>query len=308
MIELRQVSKKYGSRLAVEDLSFKVEQGEVVGFLGPNGAGKTTTMNIITGALFPSTGEVWIAGEDIFADPLSAKQKIGYLPEFPPVYTDMYVKDYLFYVARLKRCMESQLKSLVEAAIKKTGLEEVENRLIQNISKGFKQRVGLAQALVSDPKILILDEPTVGLDPNQILEMRNLISQLKGKHTIILSTHILSEVQATCDRVIIIREGRMVTQESLSSLRKKQSQSRRQISIRVKQLTRELVNALNELNGVRNIKELEEKSSLNIFVDTGTGSELNEQIAKVVIGCGAGLIELNESFSLEDVFLQLTKK
>ena len=305
MIEVNKVTKKYGSRSAVEDLSFSVQKGEVVGFLGPNGAGKTTTMKIITGYMVPTAGEVKIDGEDILEDPLKIKKKIGYLPEVPPIYSDMYVEDYLYYVARLKSCPKKKVKSQVDSVVEKVGLQEVRSRLIQNISKGFKQRVGLAQALIADPEILILDEPTVGLDPNQVLEIRNLISQLRGQHTIILSTHILSEVQASCDRVIIIKEGKMVTQESLSSLREKQSQSRRRISVRVKKASDDLIQALKQLKGIEEVS-VSQNSVLSLSADAGDGGNLNEEVAKKIIEKGAGLIELNESFSLEDVFLKLT--
>ena len=307
MIEVSAVTKKYGSRCAVENLSFSVEKGEVVGFLGPNGAGKTTTMKIITGYMVPTSGEVKIAGEDILEHPINIKKKIGYLPEVPPVYSDMYVENYLYYVAGLKDCPKEKIKSQVDFVIEKTGLQEVRCRLIQNISKGFKQRTGLAQALIADPEILILDEPTVGLDPNQILEMRNLISQLRGQHTIILSTHILSEVQASCDRVIIIKEGKMVTQESLSSLREKQSQSRRRISVRVRKISDDLIQGLNQIKGVNEVK-MSQNSVLSLSADSGAGSDVNELVAKKIIETGAGLVELSESFSLEDVFLELTSK
>ena len=305
MIEVNKVTKKYGSRAAVKDLSFSVNKGEVVGFLGPNGAGKTTVMKIITGYMVPTSGEVKIDGKDILEDPLNTKKKIGYLPEVPPVYTDMYVEDYLYYVARLKSCPKQKIKSQVDSVVEKMGLQEVRHRLIQNISKGFKQRVGLAQALIADPEILILDEPTVGLDPNQVLEIRNLISQLRGQHTIILSTHILSEVQASCDRVIIIKEGKMVTQESLSSLREKQSRSRRRISVRVKNISDDLIQGLKQLQGIEDVS-VSQNSVLSLFADAGDGGNLNEEVAKKIIEKGAGLIELNESFSLEDVFLKLT--
>ena len=305
MIELHKVTKKYGSRSAVEDLSFSVQKGEVVGFLGPNGSGKTTTMKMITGYMVPTTGEVKIDGKDIFEEPLKTKKKIGYLPEVPPIYSDMYVEKYLYYVAGLKDCPKEKIKSLVNSVIEKVGLQEVRHRLIQNISKGFKQRTGLAQALVSEPEILILDEPTVGLDPNQILEIRNLISQLRGQHTIILSTHILSEVQATCDRIIIIKEGRMVAQESLASLREKQSQSRRRISVRVKQTSEVLEQTLKQLNGIEGIKS-SQNNILSLLINADTDTNINEQVAKVIIEKGAGLLELSESFSLEDVFLKLT--
>ncbi len=306
MIEVHNVTKKYGSRAAVENLSFSVKKGEVVGFLGPNGAGKTTTMKIITGYMVPTAGEVKIADEDIFEDPIKIKQKIGYLPEVPPIYSDMYVDKYLYYVAGLKKCSKETIKSQVDSVIEKVGLQPVRRRLIHNISKGFKQRTGLAQALIGDPEILILDEPTVGLDPNQVLEMRTLISQLRGQHTIILSTHILSEVQATCDRIIIIKEGKMVTQESLSSLREKQAQSRRRISVRVKKMSEDLIQELKTLKGVADVVS-SPNSILTLSADTGVGSNLNEQVAKKVIDKGAGLVELSESFSLEDVFLKLTK-
>ena len=305
MIELREVTKKYGSRSAVENLSFTVQKGEVVGFLGPNGAGKTTTMKMITGYMVPTSGEVKINGEDIFTDPIKTKQKIGYLPEVPPIYGDMYVEQYLYYVAGLKNCPKEKTKSLINSVIEKVGLQEVRYRLIQNISKGFKQRTGLAQALVADPEILILDEPTVGLDPSQILEIRNLISQLRGQHTIILSTHILSEVQATCDRIIIIKEGKMVTQESLSSLREKQSQSRRSISIRVKQVSEELIQQLKQLKGIKDVHS-SPNNILSLSATADTGTNINEEVAKAIIEKGAGLLELSESFSLEDVFLKLT--
>ncbi len=305
MISVDKVTKKYGSRSAVENLSFTVEKGEVVGFLGPNGAGKTTTMKMITGYMVPTSGEVKIAGEDIFEDPVGIKKKIGYLPEVPPIYNDMYVEKYLYYVAYLKGCLKQSVKEQVNSAIEKVGLTEVRHRLIHNLSKGFKQRTGLAQALIGSPEILILDEPTVGLDPNQIMEIRSLITQLKGKHTIILSTHILSEVQATCDRVIIIKEGKIIAQESLASLRDKQSQSRRKIAVTVKKASEELVDELKNLKGIENVNS-SQGSKLTLMVSAGAGSDLNEQVAKKIIEKKAGLIEISESFSLEDVFFELT--
>ncbi len=302
---MHNVTKKYGSRVAVDNINFSVKKGEVVGFLGPNGAGKTSTMKMITGYMTPTFGEVRIAGEDIFADPIKSKQRIGYLPEAPPIYSDMYVEKYLQYVADLKNCPKKKVKSEVDLVIEKAGLQPVRGRLIQNISKGFKQRTGLAQALIGDPEILILDEPTVGLDPNQVLEIRRLISTLRGQHTIILSTHILSEVQASCDRVLIIKEGKMVAQESLSSLREKQSQSRRRLSVRVKQVSEALIEGLKQLKGVRDVSASRE-SLLTLSADEKSEQDLNEQVAKEVIAKGAGLMELSESFSLEDVFLKLT--
>ena len=307
MIEVNQITKKYGARFAVRDLSFFVQKGEVVGFLGPNGAGKTTTMKIITGCIAPTAGNVKIEGKDIIEDPIGIKQKIGYLPEIPPLYGDMYVSDYLDYTARLKLCAGDKVPSLVSAVIQKTGLQEVKNRLIQNISKGYRQRTGLAGALVSDPEILILDEPTVGLDPNQVIEIRNLIARLKGKHTIILSTHILSEVQASCDRVIIIKEGRTAAQESMHSLKEKQSKVNRKLTVRIRQKKDQLIEDLKKLQDVENIESFKDLE-LNIFAGSSAGENFNEIVAKQVIDSGAGLMELNESFSLEDVFLQLTRE
>ena len=307
MIEVNKITKKYGSRFAVEDLSFSVQKGEVVGFLGPNGAGKTTTMKIITGYMVPTAGNVTIEGVDVIDDPIGIKKKIGYLPEMPPLYADMYVKDYLAYVARLKDCPKDQINSLVDAVVEKTGLQEVKNRLIHNISKGYKQRTGLAQALVSNPEILILDEPTVGLDPSQVIEIRNLIAQLKGKHTIILSTHILSEVQMSCDRIIIIKDGRMVAQESLDSLKETQLRGSRKLTIRVRNKNEALMEALKKMNGVKELGAFH-GTQFTVVADKQAGSGFNENVAKEVIASGAGLMELSESFNLEDVFLQLTGK
>ena len=306
MIEVRQLSKQYGQRKAVQNLSFTVRKGEVVGFLGPNGAGKTTTMKILTGCMAATSGEIYIDGKDIFEDPIAAKSKIGYLPETPPLYGDMRVENYLRYTAVLKNTPKKQLTSLVERALSKTGLLDVRKRLIQNLSKGFKQRVGLAQALVSDPEILILDEPTIGLDPSQIIEVRRLIAGLKGKHTIILSTHILSEVQAGCDRVLIIKDGRMAAQESLSSLRDKQYKGQRNITVRVHKTSQNLISLLNQLEGVQSAKAGSSSQTLYVQAKREAGSSINEEIAKKVIESGAGLMELNESFNLEDVFLRLT--
>lgn len=305
MIFVNKVTKKYSSRLAVDNVSFTVKKGEVVGFLGPNGAGKTTTMKMITGYMVPTAGEVKIDGEDIFEDPVRIKKKIGYLPEVPPIYNDMYVEKYLYYVAYLKGCVKKSAREQVNSVIEKVGLTEVRHRLIQNLSKGFKQRTGLAQALIGAPEILILDEPTVGLDPNNIIEIRSLITQLRGKHTIILSTHILSEVQAICDHVLIIKDGRIIAQESLTSLRDKQSQSRRKIAVIVRKVSEELVNELKHLKGIESVSSSQD-SKLSLMVSAGAESDLNEQVAKKIIEKKAGLVGISESFSLEDVFYKLT--
>ena len=305
MISAKALTKQYGSRKAISDVSFTINKGEIVGFLGPNGAGKTTTMKILTGYMAPNKGEVYLDGINVFKEPFSAKQKLGYLPEAPPVYSDMIVEDYLYYVARLKLCSKEQIPQLVESAVKRVGLESVKKRLIHNLSKGFKQRVGLAQALVSDPDILILDEPTVGLDPKQVIEMRSILKQLKGKHTIILSTHILSEAQMTCDRVIIINEGKIITEESLSSLSEKM-QAKRQILLRVKKAGNNLISALKEIKGVLSVSE-DNKGAFTLDVEQG--DQINEEVAQAALSSSCGFIELKEQgFNLEDVFIRLTGK
>lgn len=302
MIEIRGLSKSYGERLAIEDLSFTVKKGEVVGFLGPNGAGKTTTMKIITGYMAPSHGEVKVAGYDVFANPLEVKQRIGYLPETPPVYTDMLIEDYLCYVARLRGKSKAEAKALAADAMKKTNLTDVRSRLIGNMSKGYRQRVGLAQALVSNPEVLILDEPTVGLDPKQVHEMRELIQSLKGQHTIILSTHILPEVQATCDRIIIINRGKIVAEDSLDNIGKKLSSAGR-VTIRVLRKQDELVNSLSSVSGVKSVR----KSGAFLEATVDHNEETIEAISSHIVNKGAGLVELKAmDLDLEQIFIKLT--
>ncbi|MEQ1666320.1 MAG: ATP-binding cassette domain-containing protein, partial [Bdellovibrionales bacterium] len=252
MIEIKGLTKAYGDRKAIDSLSFHVKKGEVVGFLGPNGAGKTTTMKIITGFMAPTSGAVRVAGFDVFENPIEVKRRIGYLPETPPLYGDMIVSDYLKFVSQIKGVEKSRITSLVDRAIEKTKLGEVRHRLIQNLSKGFRQRVGLAQAIVSDPEILILDEPTVGLDPRQVAEIRNLLQELKGSHTIILSTHILPEVQATCERVIIINRGVIVAEDSLAGLSQK-LRGGASVHVKVRRNVSEVSAAIRKLVGVTGV-------------------------------------------------------
>ncbi|MGI9549426.1 MAG: ABC transporter ATP-binding protein [Bdellovibrionales bacterium] len=304
MITAKNLTKNYGNRTAIRGVSFEIQRGEIVGFLGPNGAGKTTTMKILTGYMAPHEGEVFIDGINISEQPILAKKKLGYLPEMPPVYGEMYVEDYLKYVARLKLCEDKKIPKLVGSALEKAGLVKVRSRLIQNLSKGFKQRVGLAQALVSDPEILILDEPTVGLDPKQVIEMRELLSQLKGQHTIILSTHILPEVQVSCERVIIINEGKIVTQDSLEGLSQKMA-AKSQTLLKVKKANKSLLEKLKSIKGVLGV----ESSSEGIKIDSSPNDNINEEIAKMVIDEKYGLLEIkNTRFDLEDVFIRLTNK
>jgi ABC-2 type transport system ATP-binding protein len=302
MIEVSQISKKYGDRVALDSISFRVEPGEVVGLLGPNGAGKSTTMKIITGYMSPSAGRVQIGGVDIFDQPIEAKKKIGYLPENPPVYLDMYVEDYLFFVAQLKQVPRQNLAALVNRSLIKTQLENVRHRLIGNLSKGYRQRVGLAQAIVSNPEILILDEPTVGLDPKQVAEMRDLIRELKGKHTIILSTHILSEVEAVCDRVVIIHQGRIVAQDKIANIQALRK-SNLQINLKVRQagLT---VDNLQKISGVAHVKML---SPLFFQLTIDSDQNCTDLIAEHVLLQKVGIVEISSAESqLEQLFLNLT--
>lgn len=304
MIEIKNLTKSYGSIKAIENLNFKVNKGEVVGFLGPNGAGKSTTMKIITGYMAPTSGLVSVAGYDVFENPIEVKKKIGYLPEIPPVYLDMQVNDYLAYVAQLKQVPKSELNKKVERAIEKTYLGDVQKRLIGNLSKGFKQRVGIAEAIVSEPEILILDEPTVGLDPKQVAEIRTLIQTLSGEHTVILSTHILPEVQATCKRIIIINKGKIVAEDTLDGLNRKMRGSH-QILLKVKNSSDSLKAQLKTLQGVL---EIQDKGSGNLIIDTTEPDDvIMERIAQVSIQFHAGLMELRHlEGNLEEIFIKLT--
>ncbi|MBC7420157.1 MAG: ABC transporter ATP-binding protein [Bdellovibrio sp.] len=303
MIEVNNLSKSYGDRLAIDQLTFKIEKGDVVGLLGPNGAGKSTTMKIITGFMAPTSGEARVCGFDVFENPIEVKKRIGYLPETPPLYTEMTVQDYLKFVAELKQVDKMKIKSLVDRALTKAQLLAVRSRLIKNLSKGFKQRVGIAQALVSDPEILILDEPTVGLDPKQVAEIRDLIKELRGEHTIILSTHILPEVQATCNKVIIIHQGKIVAQDSIEQL-ERMNQGSIFLTVKIKKSNAALASALKNINGISEIEAITDQHYRIKMIEK---DELIEQVATEVIRSGAGLIELSPSrANLEDVFLKLT--
>lgn len=301
MVEVKDLCKNYGPVQAIDHVSFSLKKGDVVGFLGPNGAGKSTTMKIITGFMAPSSGEAKIAGFDVFEDPIEVKKRIGYLPETPPVYTDMYVHDYLMYVAQLKKTDPAKIASLVDQAIQKTHLENVSKRLIGTLSKGFRQRVGIAQALVSDPDVLILDEPTVGLDPKQMSEIRELIKQLKGQHTIILSTHILSEVQAVCDRAIIINKGRIVAQDSIENLGNLEKGSAI-LKIRLRKEA-DLNTVLGKVTGLLGVQG----QGLQWEVKFNGDDQVHDEILSQIVQSRIGLVEfLPKKMDLEDVFLKLT--
>lgn len=303
MIEVSDLSKSYGPIHALHGISFSVKKGEVVGFLGPNGAGKSTTMKIITGSMAPSSGSAKVAGFDVFEDPIEVKKRIGYLPENPPVYGDMNIESYLNFVARLKGVEKSKVKSQVEKAIEKTDLGSVRRRLIQNLSKGYRQRVGIAQALVSDPEVLILDEPTSGLDPRQVAEVRSLIQELKGEHTIILSTHILPEVQAMCERIIIINRGRIVAEDSLEGLASRMAGTL-ELKVRVARPGTDVESALRAVAGVSAVLKTESGYTVNVM---GTGDLAIEKVAEAAVMSKSGLLELRkESADLEDIFLKLT--
>ncbi|MES2801816.1 MAG: ABC transporter ATP-binding protein [Bdellovibrionota bacterium] len=301
MIEVYNLCKNYGERKAIQDISFKISQGDVVGLLGPNGAGKSTTMKIITGFMAPTSGVAKICGFDVFENPYEVKKRIGYLPEAPPVYLDMTVQDYLNFVSDLKLVESSKKKGLIEKALQKTQLQDVKFRLIKNLSKGFRQRVGIAQALVSDPDVLVLDEPTVGLDPKQVAEVRDLIKELKGQHTIILSTHILPEVQATCNRVIIIHNGHIVAQDSIDNIEKL---NQGLITVNVK--TKKDLVLTTELQKIAGVQHVEMMGSASYRIQI-KDEDVLDQIAQQIIKSGAGLRELTPATAnLEDVFLKLT--
>lgn len=311
MIEVSGLSKSYGELNALSKLSFTVQKGQIVGFLGANGAGKSTTMDILCGCIGADSGTANIAGFDITDSPLEAKKRLGYLPDVAPLHPNMLVGDYIAYAAELRKIDRSIIKTRVDVTIEKLTLGDVRNRVIGNLSKGFRQRVGLAQALVHDPEVLILDEPTEGLDPTQISEIRKLIRSLAGQHTILLSSHILSEVQNTCDKIIIINKGKIVTQGTYAEL----ASSMESGHIYRLKVARNGLNALTTLGrlGLQNLKAAQNASSgssedIEFEVNTATGDQILDDVAKAVIDGGFGLRGLTlKTKSLEDVFLQLTK-
>ncbi len=303
MIEISNLTKRYGSINAIHNLNFSVKKGEIIGFLGPNGAGKTTTMKIITGFMAPTSGSVKIAGFDVFENPIEVKKRIGYLPETPPLYSDMLVKDYLRYVAQIKGLPSSQIEPGVARAIEKANLGQVQKRLIGNLSKGFRQRVGVAQALVHNPDVLILDEPTVGLDPKQVIEIRNLIKELSGDHTVVLSTHVLPEVTATCQRIIIINKGEIAAEDTFEGLSKRMTSTRR-FYVKIRR-TGDFEAQVKKIVGVKGIRPGTAGNSYEVELDKNDDS--NEMLAEAIVKSGAGLMEFRSiDVSLEDIFLKLT--
>ena len=306
MITVQHITKRYGSHVAIEDVTFDVKQGEILGFLGPNGAGKTTTMRIITCFMPPSSGRVEVAGFDCLEHPQEVKKRIGYLPETPPLYQEMTVTEYLRFVAELKRLPTSRIHGRMAQVIEQLGLGEVSHRVISHLSKGFRQRVGLAQALIHDPPVLILDEPTVGLDPKQIIEIRELIRSLAGSHTIILSTHLLSEATTICDRVVIIHRGHIVAEDTPTQLSSRLRQSEK-MSLTVKHPPDDWHDRLTKIPGVLHI--VPGRTPETSIIECQLGRDLREEIAQFVVNQGVGLLELKPlSLSLEEVFLQLTQQ
>ena len=313
MIEVRELSKYYGEVTAIENVTFRAESGQIMGFLGPNGAGKTTTMRIVTCYLPPSSGTAAVDGFDIAEESMEVRRRIGYLPELPPLYTDMTVEAYLGFVARIKGVPSATLSSRIDETMEKTGIAHVRDSLIGHLSKGYRQRVGLAQALVHDPSVLILDEPTVGLDPKQIIEIREMIKSLRGEHTIVLSTHILPEVSMTCDEVVIIDKGRIVGQGSPESLTE-QLKEGELLRARVAGPREEVLGLLHGLPGVLEAKEEstgeEPPPDEGVYVVTAApGQDLRDPLAKAVVDRGYGLRELRSlDMTLEDIFLRLTSE
>ena len=307
MIEINNLVKKYGDHVAVDDLSLTVEPGKIYGFLGPNGAGKSTTMNIITGYLGATSGEVKINGHDIFKKPEEAKKCIGYLPEIPPLYVDMTVREYLDFVAELKKLEKSLRKRYVEEAMETTGITDVANRMVRNLSKGYRQRVGFAQAILGYPEIIILDEPTVGLDPKQIIEIRELIKKLGEKHTVILSSHILTEISAVCDHVFIISKGKLVASDATENLVSLMSGAQ-EIEVTVRT---DVANAQKELAAISEISKVEVKNedAGELVVYAKKGADVREDVFRTLAEKHFAVLEMHTiEKSLEDVFLEITQE
>jgi ABC-2 type transport system ATP-binding protein len=305
MIEVQDVTKRYGEITAIERVSFTVDKGEVLGFLGPNGAGKTTTMRILTCFIPPSEGLARVAGFDCFEQPMEVKRRIGYLPEMPPLYHELTVTEYLTFVGRLKGLTSDELRTGLDRVLQQLSLGDVRHRLVGNLSRGYQQRVGLAQALVHNPSVLILDEPTVGLDPKQIIEIRELIKSLAGSHTVILSTHILPEATAVCQRVVIINGGRIVAVDTPDRLSARLRRSEK-VSVTVRFAPPDFAERLRALPGVVTVFEPTEGGTY--LVECELGHDLREDIARFVVTNGWGLLEIKMiSLTLEDVFLRLTQ-
>lgn len=309
MIKVEGLSKIYGEHIAVDDISFEVKEGHIYGFLGPNGAGKSTTMNIITGYISPSAGTVEVNGYVMGKDTLKAKKSIGYLPEIPPLYPDMNVKEYLTFVAKIKGVEKEKRAEEIERVMKATDILDMSGRLIKHLSKGYKQRVGIAQAILGSPKVIILDEPTVGLDPEQIIEVRNLIKSLKGDHTVILSSHILSEISATCDEVLMIANGRMIACDTTENLLKNHKNVKT-IKINVKGDKEKIEEVLKSIDSLEDVKFIEDKGESCLFeVTCDPAKDVREEVSFALSDARLLILEMSEETStLEDIYLTLVKE
>ena len=309
VIEVNNLVKRYGDHTAVDHLSFKIEKGKIYGFLGPNGAGKSTTMNMITGYIASTEGTVTIDGHDILDEPEQAKKCIGYLPEMPPLYFDMTVLEYMNFVADLKKIPKDKKKSMVAEVMEMVKITDMKNRLIKNLSKGYRQRVGLAQAILGYPEVIILDEPTVGLDPKQIIEIRDLIKSLKEKHTVILSSHILSEVSAVCDYVLIISHGKLVASDTPENLGKL-AEGSNTLNLIVKGEKDKIRTALGQIEGVKNVTvaSAKEEYAWNVTVSMNEDRDVREEVFFKMADVHCPILEMqSKKVSLEEIFLELTE-
>lgn len=301
MIEVENLTKKYGNLVAVKNLTFKVEKGEIWGLLGPNAAGKTTTMRILTGYLPATDGKAFVANYDVFEKPNDVKKIIGYLPENVPLYPEMTVHSYLSFVSEIKQIPASQRKEHIEKAVEMSGLESVRRRLIKNISRGFKQRVGIAQALIHDPQVLVLDEPTAGLDPAQIIEIRKLIKSLKGEQTILLSTHILAEVTQTCDGVVIINEGNLMASGSLEELTAS-FKEKEGVVIKLKKEGKDVLSLLQKIHDVDKVSHADDEFK----IEWTKGKDMRDEITQLIVDKELGLIEMRPlAMNIEDLYLKV---
>jgi ABC-2 type transport system ATP-binding protein len=307
VIEVEHLTKVYNGRKAVDDISFKVEKGEILGFLGPNGAGKTTTMRILTCYMPSTAGTARVAGFDVFDESLEVRKRIGYLPENPPLYPEMTVESYLSFVAKIKGARAGQRKAQVDDVMGKCSIGDVRNRIIGKLSKGYKQRVGLAQSLLNNPDVLILDEPTIGLDPKQIFEVRSLIKSLAGEHTVVLSTHILPEVSMTCSRVVIINNGKVIAMDTPQGLTN-QAKGGERIALLIEGPRETIVEKLQSIAGVARVQASggDNGQPVTLNVECDLGMDLRRTLASTIVSQGWGLLELRGvSLSLEDVFINL---
>lgn len=308
MIEIRHLTKKYGSHVAVNDLNLTLEKGKIYGFLGPNGAGKSTTMNMITGYLAPTEGQVLVDGHDILSEPEKAKKCIGYLPELPPLYQEMTVKEYLKFVAELRGIKKAERKEAVENSMNLVKIKDVENRLIKHLSKGYKQRVGFAQAIIDMPKVIILDEPTVGLDPKQIIEIRDLIKSLGKNHTVILSSHILTEISAVCDYIFVISKGKLVASDTTENL-EKQFAGGNQLEVSVKGEEAKVKEIVSAVKGVESVRVLDRKevNTCCLQIHVKKKKDIREDLFYALAEAKMPIYDMRSgSKSLEDIFLSLT--